>query len=95
MSDLQIEAPDHWHREAQDHEINQEIGYAIPTVELILIDACPTLDGFIPIKADGSTFKNGDEERNDVVKEYDRPSCCEKPTKPAHYAKDTVVKKDE
>lgn len=94
LSDLQIQAPDHWHCESQNHEVNQEIGHAVPTVELVFIDACSTFDAFVPIKANRCTFKNGDEESDDVVEDHDNPSCSEEPTKPAYYAKDPVVEED-
>lgn len=33
--------PDHEHGQSQDHEINQDVGNAVPTIELYEVDACP------------------------------------------------------
>lgn len=94
LPDLQIEAPDHWHCEAENHEVDQEIGDAVPAVESVLIDACPARDGLVPIKGDGRTFKDGDEESDNIIEEHNCPRDSENPAKPAHYSEDAVVEQE-
>ncbi len=60
----------------------------------VSFDACPVLNGFVPVKGDGFTFKDGGEESNNVTEDYDSPSSCEKPGKPAYYTEITVVKEE-
>ena len=55
----EIQSPDHRYTQRENHEVDEQICDAVPSVELILIDACSPFDGFIPVVGDRSALENG------------------------------------
>ena len=92
-SDLQ--APDHGKSEAEDHEVDQKIGDAVPAVEVCFVDAGPVGDSLVPVVGDGAAFEYGGEKADDEVAGDDGFGTGKDYAEPADYAEEAVVQEDD
>lgn len=95
MTCTDFQAPDHGEGEAEDHEIDQEIGDAVPAVEVCFIDAGPVRDVLVPVVGDGPAFEDGREEADHEIAGDDAFGEDEEGAEPANYAEQTVVYENE
>lgn len=87
---FQIQAPDQGHRQAQDHEIDQEISNSVPTKKRALIETFPS-DRLVPVKGHWHAFEDCNQHVDDEIEQHDNPCCAEDSAKPSLHAKDTII----
>lgn len=87
--------PYHGQGKTPDHEINQEIGHAVPPVELVLVDTSASANGLVPVKRHRLAFQYCDEEADDEVQKDNGQCCSQHPSEPANDSKDSIVEEDE
>ncbi|KAL9074760.1 MAG: hypothetical protein Q9161_002129 [Pseudevernia consocians] len=82
---------DHAEGETEDHEIDKEIGDAVPAVEVCFIDTGPVRDVLVPVVGDGPAFEDGREKADHEIAGDDAFGEDEEGAEPANYAEQTVV----
>lgn len=90
-----FQTPDHGEGETEDHEINKEIGDAVPAVEVCFVDARPVRDVLVPVVRDWLAFEDGREKANDEVAGDNALGDDEKGAEPANHAEQAVVQENE
>lgn len=90
-----FQAPDHGEGETEDHEIDEEVGDAVPAVEFCQIDAGPVRDVLVPVVGDGRAFEDGRDKTDDEIADDDAFSADKEGAEPADYAEQAVVQENE
>lgn len=90
-----FQAPDHGKREAEDHQIDEEIRDAVPAVKVGFVDAGTVRDGLVPVVGDGPAFKDCREKAGNEVAGDDGLGGGEDEAEPADYAEEAVVQENE
>lgn len=89
------QAPDHGEGETENHQIDEEIGDAVPAVEVCFVDAGSVRDVLVPVVGDGRAFEDGREKANDEVAGDNAFGEDKENAEPADYAEQAVVQENE